>query len=74
MIEIQPYQKVKRLQKYIAWASFFIAVFGIGGGAIMYFNGLKIFGVFWTIFGSTASIVLPVTALKDLKPDYIENE
>ncbi|NSL52462.1 hypothetical protein [Calidifontibacillus erzurumensis] len=74
MIQLDVYQKVKRLQKYVAWASAFIAFFGIGGGAIMYISGLKVFGVVWTILGSLASIILPVSALKDLKADYIEND
>jgi len=74
MIKLDVFQKVKRLQKYVAWASAFIAFFGIGGGAIMYISGLKVFGVVWTILGSLASIILPVSALKDLKADYIEND
>ena len=74
MIQLDIYQKLKRLQKYVAWASVFIAFFGIGGGAVMYFSGIKVFGVIWTILGSLASIILPVSALKDLKPDYIEND
>lgn len=57
--------KIKNLRQYVAWASILIAIFGIGGGMFMYFNGLKILGVFWTIFGSFFSIALPVKALHD---------
>jgi len=74
MIHIDVYQKVKRLQKYVAWASAFIAFFGIGGGAVMYISGLKVMGVIWTILGALISIILPVIALKDLKADYIEHD
>lgn len=62
-------KKIRNLRGYIAWASVFMAFFGIGGGMIMYFNDLKAVGVIWTILGSFFSIALPVKALHEKQPE-----
>ncbi|MCD8511883.1 MAG: hypothetical protein LRY73_19885 [Bacillus sp. (in: Bacteria)] len=54
---------IRSLKFYVGLAAVFMAIFGIGGGMLMYFNDLKVIGVIWTILGSFFSIALPVKAL-----------
>ena len=38
MFHIDVYLKMKRRQKFIVWASAFLALLGIGTGTLMYIN------------------------------------
>lgn len=67
--------EVKRLRMYVKWSAIFIGVLGIIGGALLYFNEIKDWGVIWTCIGAFLCIALPVKALKEeFREDYDEME
>lgn len=65
MFHIDVYLKMKRRQKFIVWASAFLALLGIGTGTLMYINGSYGLGQAWVILGGLLPIlVILMTAKK----------
>ncbi|MGO4888435.1 hypothetical protein ACJ2A9_11800 [Anaerobacillus sp. MEB173] len=63
--------EVKRLRKFVKLSAFAIGILGILGGALLYFNGVKDWGVIWTCIGAFLCVAIPVKALKDeFREDY----
>ena len=64
MFHIDVYLKAKRRQKYIIWASAFLALLGISSGAFMYINGSYGLGLTSLILGGLLPILSILTAAK----------
>lgn len=65
MLHIDVYLKMKRRQKFIVWASAFLAFLGISSGTFMYINGSNELGQTWLILGGLIPILLILKAVKN---------